>query len=45
MIDMHLVPSAVAIVVELIWLAIFSGSLVSLLMALLARSRPVRTKL
>ena len=44
MIDMHLVPSAVAIVVEFIWLSVFSGSLLSLLMALLARSRPVRHK-
>lgn len=45
MIDMHLVPSAVAIVVEFIWLSVFSGSLLSLLMALLARSRPVRNKI
>lgn len=43
MIDYHLVPSAVAIVVEMIWLSIFSGSLLSLLMSLLARSRPVRS--
>lgn len=45
MIDMHLVPSAAAIVVEVIWLAVFSGSLVSLLMALLARSRPVNPQI
>lgn len=39
MIDANVMPSAVAMVVEMIWLGIFSGSLLSLLMALLARAR------
>lgn len=42
MIDYHIVPSAVAIVVEMIWLSIFSGSLLSLLMGLLARAKSVK---
>lgn len=41
MVKSHLIPSAVQIVVEMIWLSIFSGSLLSLLMALLARARSV----
>lgn len=41
MVKSHLIPSAVQIIVEMIWLSIFSGSLLSLLMALLARARRV----
>lgn len=40
--DYHLLPSAISIVFEMIWLAIFSGSLLSLLMTLLVRARPVK---
>lgn len=39
MIDAHAVPSAVSISMEIVWLGIFSGSILSLLMALLARAR------
>lgn len=41
MVKANLMPTAVQIVVEIIWLSIFSGSLLSLLMALLARARSV----
>jgi hypothetical protein len=41
MIDNHLVPGPVSMVVEMIWLGIFSGSLLSVLMALLARARGI----
>lgn len=41
MIDYNFVPSAIAIIFEMIWLSIFSGSLLSLLMSLLARARRV----
>lgn len=44
MIDYHIVPSAIQIVIETIWFAIFSGSLLSLLMSLLARARKVERK-
>ena len=40
-VDARMMPSAVQIVVEMIWLAIFSGSLLSVLMALLVRARRV----
>lgn len=42
MIDYNLVPSAIEIAVEMIWLSVFSGSILSLLMSLLARSKSVR---
>ncbi|MCH5319421.1 MAG: DUF4199 domain-containing protein [Paramuribaculum sp.] len=42
MIDYRIVPSAIQIVVEMIWLSIFSGSLLSLLMSLLARAKSVK---
>lgn len=42
MIDNRLLPGPVSMVVEMIWLGIFSGSLLSLLMALLARARGVK---
>lgn len=42
MVDGHLIPSAISIVMEMIWLSVFSGSLLSLLMSLLVRARPVR---
>lgn len=41
LIDNHAVPSAISIVIEMIWLAVFSGSLLSVLMALLVRARPI----
>ena len=42
LIDSQMVPSAISIVMEMIWLSIFSGSILSLLMALLAKARPVK---
>lgn len=42
MIDNSLVPSAISIVMEMIWLSVFTGSLLSALIALLVRARPVR---
>lgn len=42
MIDNQLVPSAISIVMEMIWLSVFTGSLLSALLALLVRARPVR---
>lgn len=41
LIDAKAVPSAITIVIEMIWMAVFSGSLLSVLMALLVRARPV----
>lgn len=41
MVDGHMMPSSVEFVLEAIWLTIFSGSMLSLLMALLARARAV----
>lgn len=41
MIRVGAVPSTTSIVIETIWLAIFSGSMLSLLMSLLARARGV----
>ncbi len=41
MVSAHVMPSAVQMVLEMIWLGIFSGSLLSLLMSLLARARAV----
>lgn len=37
-------PSAVQIVVQCIWLGVFTGSMLSLLMGLLVRARPVRPR-
>lgn len=39
LIDMKAVPTAAAVAMEMLWLLIFSGSLLSLLMALLAKSK------
>ncbi|MCC8070631.1 MAG: DUF4199 domain-containing protein [Bacteroidales bacterium] len=39
MIDNHLVPSAISLVIEMIWFSVFTGSLLSVLMGLLARAR------
>lgn len=39
MVKAHLIPTPIQIVIEMIWLGVFSGSLLSLLMALLARAR------
>ncbi|MDE6265675.1 MAG: DUF4199 domain-containing protein [Paramuribaculum sp.] len=39
MVNAHIVPTPVEIVIEMIWLGVFSGSLLSLLMAVLARAR------
>lgn len=41
MVDAHAVPTASSIAMEIVWLSIFSGSMVSLLMALLAKMRSV----
>lgn len=41
MINAHAVPSAVYLALEMVWLGIFSGSLLSLLLSLLVRARPV----
>lgn len=41
MIESHTLPSALSIAMEMTWLSIFSGSMLSLLMALLARARAV----
>ncbi len=41
LIDMKLVPSAMSVVMETVWLGVFSGSILSLLMGLLARARKV----
>lgn len=41
MIDNSLVPSAISIVMEMLWLSVFTGSLLSALMALLVRARPL----
>lgn len=41
MVDNHLVPSAIMIVVELLWLGVFTGSLLSALIAILVRARPI----
>lgn len=38
-IDSHMVPSAVSVALETVWIAIFTGSLLSLLLALIARAR------
>lgn len=38
-IDSHMVPSAVSVAMETVWLAIFTGSLLSLILALIARAR------
>ncbi|MFG6423482.1 MAG: hypothetical protein K1V71_03655, partial [Paramuribaculum sp.] len=43
MIDNSLIPSAISIVMEMIWLSVFSGSLLSALIALLVRARPIRS--
>lgn len=40
-IDNNLVPTSISIVMEMIWLSVFSGSLLSLLMSLLVRARAV----
>lgn len=44
MIDNRLVPSVISIVMEMLWLGVFTGSLLSALMALLVRARPVNPK-
>lgn len=41
MIAMRAVPSAVTIVVEMIWAGVFTGSILSLLLSLLVKARPV----
>lgn len=41
MVKAHAVPSAVSISLEMVWLGIFSGSLLSLLISLIVRSRPL----
>lgn len=41
MIDNSLVPSAISIVMEMIWLSVFTGSLLSALISLLVRARPI----
>lgn len=41
MIDRKMVPTAISIVMEMIWLSVFTGSLLSALMALLVRARPL----
>ncbi len=41
MMNAHAVPSAIYISLEMVWLGIFSGSLLSLLLSLLVRARPV----
>lgn len=43
MIDNSLVPSAISIVMEMIWISVFTGSLLSALLALLVRARPLRS--
>ena len=39
MVSAHIIPTPIQIVIEMIWLGVFSGSLLSLLMAVLARAR------
>lgn len=39
MVKAHVVPTPIQIVIEMIWLGVFSGSLLSLLMAVLVRAR------
>lgn len=43
MIDNNMVPTTMAIVTEMIWLSVFSGSLLSVLMAVLVRARKLPT--
>lgn len=42
MVKAHAVPSAVYISLELVWLGIFSGSILSLLLTILVRARPIK---
>ncbi|MBD5345878.1 MAG: DUF4199 domain-containing protein [Bacteroides sp.] len=42
MIDNNVIPSTISIVMEMIWLSVFSGSLLSALLALLVKARPLR---
>lgn len=42
LIDMKLVPSAMSVVMETVWLGVFSGSMLSLLMGLLVRARKIK---
>ncbi len=41
MIEHKMVPTSISIVMEMIWLSVFTGSLLSALMALLVRARPL----
>lgn len=41
LIDAKAVPSAISLVIEMIWLSVFTGSLLSVLVSLLVRARPV----
>ncbi len=43
-IDMKMVPTAMSVVMETVWLGVFSGSLLSLLMGLLVKARKVSNK-
>lgn len=41
-IDRHMIPSAISMVIDGMWLIVFSGSILSMLMALLAKMRPIK---
>lgn len=41
-IDNHMVPSAISLVADGMWLIVFSGSMLSMILALLVRIRPVK---
>ncbi len=43
MIDNHLLPSAISLVIAFIWMAMFSGSILSLIMSLIVRLHSVGT--
>ena len=38
----HIIPSAINVVVDGMWLIVFSGSMLSMLMALLVKMRPIK---
>ncbi len=42
MVEAHAIPSPIYVAIEMVWISIFSGSLLSLLMALLARARSAK---
>lgn len=44
MVEAHAVPSIPAIAVEMVWIAIFTGSVLSLFLSLLARARKVESQ-